>query len=215
MAKKKNITPELDGELPTALTLQFTRDLCTDDSEGDPYLGQYQVKLTDVDTGAPAGRMRLFVTEFTAAEDAGFSALDLLDHDASTEEYAMLLGREAGNYSPAVLKILGEEFVSSHDMLIIDRLELLPAYRGQGLGLKCMQTCIRHFAKGCRIAAIKPYPLQFEYAASNRDQWDAGLTLSSLSRQKRASLKRLKEHYAQLGFQHVRGTQLMILDLYD
>lgn len=214
MAQKKNPNLTLDDELPTALSLQLARDLCTEDYEGDSYLGEYEVKLVDVDTRAPAGRMRLFVTEFTAAEEAGFGALDLLDLKASTEEYSVLLGREAGNYSPAVLKMLGEEFVLNHDMLIIDRLELLPAYRGRGLGLKCMQACIRHFGKACRIAAIKPFPLQFNQPDAQPSEWDTQLALDSLSRQKRASMKRLKQHYGQLGFQHVRGTELMILDLY-
>jgi len=212
-SKKKPLGP---GESSTdiALRIELQRSLSTFDSE-ESFLGRYKGSLFDIDTDTLAGRVRLFVIDLEGASNRGFDASWMLDVDGATEPYTALLGDEAGNFSTAVLKILGEEFVHSSNMLIIDRLELLPAYRGRGLGLKCMAACIRHLSVGCRIAAIKPFPLQFEPAGRATDEWQDALAFKSLSRDKRASTKRLKQHYGQLGFKHVARTDLMVRDLYE
>jgi hypothetical protein len=106
--------------------------------------------------------------------------------------------------------------VLSQNMLILDRLEILPEFRGQRLGLRYMRTVIRRFGLGCRIAAIKPFPLQFEPQPTrgNSDlQWHARMNTKSLTRGKRAATIKLKEYYSREGFKPVRGTDLMILDL--
>jgi len=197
-----------------ALSIELRRTITSFGSE-DAFLGCNEGDLVDVDTQAIAGKVRLFVVDLEGADKKGFGARWTLDLEAATEPYMALLSQEAGNFSPAVLKILGEEFILNSNMLIIDRLELLPQYRGRGLGLRCMDACIRHFSLGCRIAAIKPYPLQFEPTGRSKNEWRDALAFKALSRDKRASTKRLKQHYGQLGFQHVPRTDLMVRDLYE
>lgn len=214
MATKKAIQQAEEHAEKIELSIKVRRTLTTFDSEYS-YLGCYKGDLLDVETNVLAGKVRLFVVDLEGADKNGRSASWTLDLEAATEPYIALLSEEAGNFSPAVLKILGEEFVLNSNMLIIDRLELLPAYRGLGLGLKCMDACIRHLSAGCRIAAIKPFPLQFEPAGRTADEWQDALAFKSLSRDKRASTKRLKQHYGRLGFKHVSRTDLMIRDLYE
>jgi GNAT superfamily N-acetyltransferase len=214
MATKKAIAPVAEYAEDIELCIKLRRTLTTFDSEYS-YLGCYEGDLLNVDTRALAGKVKLFVVDLEGADKKGFGASGTLDLEAATEPYIALLSEEAGNFIPAVLKILGEEFVLNSNMLIIDRLELLPAYRGRGLGLKCMAACIRHLSAGCRIAAIKPFPLQFEPAGRTSDEWQDALAFKSLSRDKRASTKRLKQHYGQLGFKHVSRTDLMVRDLYE
>ena len=193
-----------------ALRIELQRSLTTFNSE-ESFLGRNEGNLFDIDT--LVGKARLFVVDLEGASNQGFEASWMLDVDGATAPYMQLLGDEAGNFSAAVLKILGEEFAHSINMLIIDRLELLPHYRGRGLGLQCSDACIRHLSPGCRIAALKPYPLQFE--ATNRDanDWQEALAFGTLSRNKRLSTQRLKQHYGRLNFQHVPRTDLMIRDL--
>lgn len=206
-----------DDALGPSLVMDLRREVgCASYYEHD-YLGQYEGALRDVDSEDEGGKVRMFVVDVEGARNAGIAAFDLLDFDAATAPYIELISRRvAGNFSRAVTTLLGgEDMVYSNNMLIIDRIELLPKYRGYGLGLKCMEACLRHFRHGCRIAAIKPYPLQFEGGAKDSDNWSAGLELSSLTRNQRTSTQKLRRHYAQLGFRHVRGTDLMIRDLYE
>jgi len=181
----------------------------------DAYLGEHGGVLRVADTEVIAGKVRLFMVDIEGAREAGISALDLLDFDGATEPYIGLLSNEvAGNFCPAVTNLLGgEDMVFSNNMLIIDRVELLPEYRGKGLGLKCLETCLRHFRLGCRVAAIKPFPLQFESGAKESEDWSGGMQLAELSRNQAACTRRLRRYYSALGFRHVRGTDLMILDL--
>ncbi len=195
------------------LRIELKRELTSFGNE-HTYLGEHEGELIDSESGVHAGRSRVFIVDLEGAEEVGLGALDVLDLDGATEPYLSLIGHEAGNFSPAVMRLLNEEFAYSRNMLIIDRVELLPFYRGRGLGLQCMRTFLRHMSMGCRIAAIKPYPLQFEAGAARSENWSDGLQLSSLTKSKRSALQRLKSHYSQLGFQHVRGTDLMILDLH-
>lgn len=198
----------------TLLTMELRRELPCADSE-DSFLGRYEGSLLDEDTKEAAGRVRLFVVNIEGAREADIPAFDLLDSEAATAPYIELLNlREAGNFRPAVLSLLGEDMVFNQNVLIIDRVELLPEYRGRGLGLSCMAACMRHLGLGCRIAAIKPFPLQFEGGVRSSDDWKAGLKLVDFSRDKRATTARLRSYYAQIGFQHVRGTQLMVRDLH-
>lgn len=214
MATQKAIPPPEANAEDVELSIRLRRTLTTFDSEYS-FLGCHEGDLLDVDANVLAGKVRLFVVDLEGADKKGQGASWTLDLEAGTEPYIALLSEEAGNFSPAVLKILGEEFVSNSNMLIIDRLELLPTYRGRGFGLKCMDAYIRHLSAGCRIAAIKPFPLQFEPAGRTADEWRDALAFKSLSRDKRASTKRLKQHYGQLGFTHVPRTDLMVRDLYE
>jgi hypothetical protein len=119
-----------------------------------------------------------------------------------TAAYIPLIGKEAGNFSAPVCKKLGEEMVLSRNMLILDRLEIRPQFRGQELGLRYMRAAITRFGMGCRIAAMKPFPLQFEDKVSES-------TIADF----RAATAKLKKYYARDGFEALRGSDLMILDL--
>jgi GNAT superfamily N-acetyltransferase len=49
------------------------------------------------------------------------------------------------------------------DMLILARIEILPAYRGQGVGPKAIKDLYNNFIQGCALFALKCFPLQAEY----------------------------------------------------
>src|SRR5687768_17386021 len=132
---------------------------------------QVSIVYREDDTTRRIGKVRLFVVHADAASFAGVPLADVLDVQSATAPYIALLSkRRAGNFSRAVMRMLGKEIAMSQNMFILDRLEILPKFRGHELGLDAMRACLDHFSGGCRIAAIKPYPLQFE-AGSGESQW--------------------------------------------
>jgi hypothetical protein len=143
------------------------------------------------------------------------SLFELLDLRGETAAYLPLLhSTEPNMFSPAVCRILREDIVSSRNMLILDRLEILPEFRRQRLGFRYIRTALKRFGSGCRIAALKPFPLQFERTLDDPDlDWRARMNLDSLSRETRSATTKLEEYYRGEGFIPVRGTDLMILDL--
>jgi hypothetical protein len=195
------------------------------DSDTDLYVAEYAGKLfvtldDDVESDAEqlAGEARLFIVNAEAADNAAEDLMELLDHRQETAAYIPLLG-EAGNFSPAVCKLLGENTVLWGNMLLLDRLEILPQFRGQQLGLRYMRAAISRFGMGCRIAAIKPFPLQFEGKLGPTPRRGAGAesevmsSLRSRVTEFRAATAKLKNYYAREGFVSVKGSDLMVLDL--
>lgn len=182
------------------------------------YLGDVFVSDED-DADAPrlAAKSRLFIINADAAEKSDWSLVDVLDSKSETAPYIDLINLdEAGNFSPSVCDLLDEEFVFSRNMLILDRISVLPEFRGRRLGLSYIRAAVGRFGMGCRISAIKPFPLQFEGAAPSRvdDEWTRRLDLKALPKGKRAATAKLKRYYGSEGFVPVKGTELMILDLH-
>lgn len=193
-----------------------------DASYGDPeeflshYKGEVELYVAEQNTSKCVARLGLFIVHSDAADRAGVSLYDVLDADAKTEPYLSLLHKkEAGNFSPAVLRILKEDFATTQNMIIFDRIEILPEFRGKRLTYRVTQLCLDRLAGASRIAALKAYPLQFEPDAKRpSDEWDTQMRLAALPGTKREATERLKEYYAKMDFVPVRGTDLMIRDLY-
>jgi hypothetical protein len=161
----------------------------------------------------PAGQVRLFVLNADAAEHEDENLCDVLDVREETAAYIPLLGNDAGNFSRAVCKILGEEMVFCRNILILDRLEILPRFRGQQLGLRYVRAAISRFGIGCRLATIKPFPLQFEGKMGTVGGSETVEPSKSMVADFNAATKKLKKYYAHEGFVSLKNSDLMVLDL--
>lgn len=202
-----------------------------ENNDGELYVAEYEGDLFVVlDSGRDeefddrehlAGHSRLFVVNADALENNGEDLADLLDRRVETAAFIPLLGNDDGNFSSAVCKILRDEITASRNMLILDRLEILPGFRGQELGLRFMRAAITRFGLGCRVAAIKPFPLQFEEKLGGFTPGERGAESRLISPSKieraafRAATMKLKTYYAREGFVSLRGSDLMILDLWN
>jgi hypothetical protein len=199
----------------------------TDYGEGEVCVAEYEgvLKVTvqggDPDLDAPehtAGTTRLFVVNGEAALNEGYNLQGVLDFSGETAAYLPLFDEDSGSLSQAVARILEEEEDERYceNFLILDRLEILPKFRGQKLGLRYLRAAILRFGMGCRFAAIKPFPLQFEGRFSGPRGSEPGLSPGALQEMQKAceaATKKLRNYYAPLGFVGVKGTELMILDL--
>ncbi len=141
---------------------------------------------------------------------------DVLDADSKTAPFiALLHKKEAGNFSPAVLRILKDDFAMTRDMLILDRIEILPEFRGKRLAYRVTQGLVDRFAVGSRIVALKAFPLQFEPGAKEpTDTWAKRMRFGELPIDLRKATDTLKAYYSEMSFVSVPGTDLMIRDLY-
>jgi GNAT superfamily N-acetyltransferase len=97
------------------------------------------------------------------------------------------------------------------NILILDRLEIIPRFRKQGLGLLVMRKLIERFSLGAILVGIKPFPLQFEVDRLDNEGsgWRTKLKLDALPQDRRRATAKLQRYYQKLGFARLPGTPFM------
>ena len=168
--------------------------------------------LNEFEEETVVGKFRLYYADVDSAMDEGFDTFEVLDSFSQTSEYHdMLYGSDGAELSERLLRELNDDVLGSNS-LVIDRLEILPQYRRQCLGLIIMRRLIQRFSSGAGVIAIKPFPLQFEQDPSSgeEEQWRKALELSTFSRNEGDATRKLQEYYARLGFARMEGTPFMV-----
>ena len=157
-----------------------------------------------------AGRFRTYYVDFATGANYGYSARDVLDAYSDTYAYAeVLLGRSDDPFSHQLETLLGFE-IWNPNFLVLDRVELLPPYRGRDVGLLTILSLMERFAAGAGVVGMKPFPLQFEpEPRGSHTAWQKRLQLRKLSRDQRHSTEKLQTHYARLGFVSLPRTPFM------
>ena len=157
-----------------------------------------------------AGRFRVYYADFESAENHGVSAFEVLDTHQHTCEYAeAILGSNETPFSERLQKLLEDE-IWNFNLLILDRVEILPKYRGGGVGLLVLTALIERFGAGTGVVGMKPFPLQLEPKESRDSSgWAKRLRLDDLPRDEKMAKKKLKRYYGKLGFVEMKSTPFM------
>ncbi|MBT9462530.1 hypothetical protein [Hydrogenophaga sp.] len=197
-------------------TLEFSHELLVDDDEPSRYVKEIEgvVWVYRGSRKHRAGRFSIFIINVERALANDESVFDIFDYASTTMGYLLLYGDD-GEYAPEVTAILpgGERW--SPNLLILDRLEVLPKYRGYGIGLRVLRCLQEQFSMGCGLVAMKPFPLQFEGGDPAEKEGDpkfVTMGLGDFDRNQGRATARLCRYYAQLGFIGVPGTDFMISD---
>ena len=165
-------------------------------------------ETSDEDT--PVGRVGLFYMDMGAILKTNIGLFDLFDIRGETEPfYSALIDHDTQEFKSDLEEILGD-YIIDLNLLIIDRLEILPAYRGNNIGRECLRRCLQQYAHGCGVVALKCFPLQFEAGGFDDPAWRRKMQLGKLSRNEKRSLAKLKKYYAALGFKVIPGTDFMV-----
>lgn len=157
-----------------------------------------------------AGRFQIYYADFSTGANYGYSAREVLDAYSDTYAYAdVLLARSDEPFSQRLEKLLGYE-IWNPNFLVLDRVEILPRFRGRGLGLLALLSLMERFAAGAGVVGMKPFPLQLEpEPPGGHSAWRKRLQLDKLSRDDRQATRKLQAHYARLGFVRMPHTPFM------
>jgi hypothetical protein len=147
-----------------------------------------------------AGRFRIYYANFEDALNRDVSPRDVLDTYAHTFEFAdAVLDEDGMPFSHPMERLLGYDIFSTN-LLILDRLEILPQFRGFGVGLVVLVKLMARYGPGAGVVAMKPFPLQFEAKHEAPSAWDRRLQLGSLAASQAVSTRKLRKYYKRLGF---------------
>jgi len=169
------------------------------------------VYIDESDQETLLGKFCLYYADIENASEEGFKAFEVLDTHSHTVEYCKsIYGLNGSEFNKKLLTLLNSD-VMGNNLLILDRLEILPRYRGKNLGLIITRRLIQRFSSGAGVVGIKPFPLQFEHEPStDKDcQWRREMHLSIFSKNERLSLQKLHQYYSKLGFVSMRGIPFM------
>jgi GNAT superfamily N-acetyltransferase len=102
--------------------------------------------------------------------------MDCLDGD-SCDCFANLFDHETEQLKPEVERLLSGDRAFQTDMMLIEKLELEPEYRGQGLGKKIASRAIQKLGANCGVITCVPVPLQFT-GLGPKDERPKGMRLA-------------------------------------
>lgn len=180
----------------------------------EDYLYRYNGEIqatNESETRACLGKFRAYYVDVDRTVNEGFSVFDVLDTESQAHEYHhAIFGSNCPDFSDDVQHLIGFDILGSN-LLILDRLELLPEHRGKDLGLKVMAHIINRFSQGAGLVAIKPFPLQLENSNSTDDTWKLQLRLEQYADEQTPSTKKLIDHYSRLGFLTLQDSPFMVL----
>lgn len=94
-----------------------------------------------------------------------------------------------------------DDYVLNANLLVLERVELAPEYRGHDYGLAAMEAILRAEGSSYGLAVLKAFPLQYEGSERMRQFPD------EFARDTR----KLQKHYARLGFKSLPRTPLMLM----
>ena len=207
----------MDIEIPYLLirveSLEFF--LTTDDPLDYIYpIGGRILKIDD-ENEVLVGKFRLLYIDIASAMDERFTDIfQIFDaySETTADYYSSAFEPNEMDLSKDLRQLLDDDIYESN-LLIFDRLELLPDYRGQNLGIVIMRRLIQRFSSAAGVVAIKPFPLQFESSITAEDEegWHVEMQLSNFQNPVQDAVQKLKDHYSKLGFVEMKDTPHMFL----
>ena len=166
--------------------------------------------VTDEDEGVAIGRHRSFYVDISAGASDGLVGWDVFDaHGGTMQYYPVLLKGDIGVcFTEKVERLVGGDVCDSN-LLILDRIELLPDFRGQELGLEVAVALMRRFSAGTGLICMLPLPSQFEENSGKETEWQELMRLIELSKNPELSARKLRRYWGRLGFRQLRGSPFM------
>lgn len=177
-----------------------------------PYCGDI-IHIDEYDSRIRIGKFSALFVSVSNALNENEHIFDVLDcHSSSLAEYyAPIFGDNAPDFSDKVDR-LSRGYIDGLDLLVIDRIEILPEFRGKSIGLRVIRHMMSRFSVGAGVIALKAFPLQFEGENSDPEHqaWGNLLSLDRFVNNKRVSKAKLKKYYKRLGFVSLPGSDFMI-----
>lgn len=156
------------------------------------------------------GELKMFLVLIGNAFDDGQLFSVVLDAQQQTLDIGCVLFDDSFEDCSAAVKRRFEDASPYDDILILDRLTLDPAVRGQSIGLAVLDQAIRDWSGGCSLVAMKPFPLQFEGGKPNKEKI-IELKLQEFKAGEAESFRRLRNYYAKLGFKRIARSDVYAL----
>ncbi|MCQ2960390.1 MAG: hypothetical protein MJ198_09430 [Bacteroidales bacterium] len=177
---------------------------------GDPlyYIRTMKVEIIDTETNEIVGKAELKLLLISAAINDGVDLFAVFDSDS----YVSRIGDQIFDYEEQELKRdLQKQFweygIGNVDICILERLTILPQYRGRGIALQLIRDNYRQLSNSCGLFVMQPYPLQFESVVKmdQVDVWGKQMEYDKMEQDEKKAFSQLKRFYKSCGFLTDKG----------
>jgi GNAT superfamily N-acetyltransferase len=134
----------------------------------------------------------------------GISRFDIFD----VEAHLMQIGEivydfDCMDWHSSIYNFYGGEILNQ-DLLILNRIEILPPYRKNGIGKYVIKDFYSNFIQGAALFALKCFPIQHEAGVmENKDEWNNLMGYDKMERNFKKAFNRLSNYYKKIGFDNV------------
>ena len=146
---------------------------------------------------------------FGLAIDHGYPLFDVMDASESILDMSGVLFEfdEDKDFWDKLFAYFADTLPMSYTICYLEYLEIIPNYRGKGLGKKIIKSMMKRFYDSCGLWVAKAFPIQHsgviqKTAFENLDEWDQQMDYDNFEKDFEKSQYKLFHYFQQLGFQN-------------
>ena len=206
MNERREVTPSSQDESADDFSM-FRLDIAVSHRLGpgepeDEYITTIHGTIRQVDSdgneASVAGHVTAYLVDLArASEEEGLSLAEVLDLDLFTSSYARGLLGSDGELREDIVDQVG--FVER--ILILDDTQVLPAFRGHGLGMWADYRILDTFALQGVLAVEQPVPIQFSPRGAGKSGEEMGV--ADLPQDRAAAYEKVASYWARMGYDKV------------
>lgn len=132
-----------------------------------------------------------------------WNAYDIFDAQRTIFSIAEIIyDFETDSWNKKIEKFYDNNIVEN-DLLILDRIEILPAYKGFGIGKRWIKDFYMNFSQEVSLFVLKAFPLQLEADAAlgQNMEWREKMNYSNDEQNEKKANAKLLNYYKSIGFQ--------------
>lgn len=176
---------------------KITGDIIASDDDGEERL---------------AGRVKYYRIHANDAMDNGYRPEDILDLTSNTAHFLGTIFDNGGCYFRRKIQNLFDTEIFNSDLFLVDRIEILPPFRGKNVFLQVINDGIRCVGGQAELIALKAFPLQFEVPSEDEEhlRWQEKMAYDLLCQDQKKALRQLRRYYQKMGFIKISDTGVIV-----
>lgn len=196
------------------LKVNYKLSSLTGTNDADRYVNEYNLEIYGMkyddyaendschEKSVFIGKAKIELYLLGLAQTHRFSRYELFDsHSISRRDFFNgIYNFEKHKFKKKIEELLDESF--NANLLNIDRVEILPEFRGHGYGKEVIKDIILRFYSSFGLAVLKAFPLQLE-AKIGPDEWGEKMKYSEMEQNPTKAKKSLYDFYRSMGFENI------------